>query len=44
MRPFIRLALASVTLTLATAMPATAHQSRPMLGELRLTFSPAAAQ
>jgi hypothetical protein len=44
MRPSIRLALASVVLTLATAMPATAHQARPMLGELHLTFSPAAAQ
>ena len=44
MRALIRLALASVVLTLATAMPATAHQARPMLGELHLTFSPTAAQ
>lgn len=44
MRSIIRLALASLLLTLATAMPATANQARPMLGELRLSFTPASAQ
>jgi hypothetical protein len=44
MRSLTRLALASLLLTLATAAPATAHQSRPMLGELRLTFAPAPVQ
>jgi hypothetical protein len=44
MRKLSRLALASLALTLAGAAPASAHQVRPMLGELRLTFTPASVQ
>jgi hypothetical protein len=44
MRALYRLALASLVVALATAGPATANQARPMLGELHLTFSPAAEQ
>lgn len=48
MRPLFRLTRASwalsLALTLAAAAPASAHQARPMLGELRLNVAPASAQ
>lgn len=39
-----RLALASLALILAAAAPVAAQQARPMLGELRLSFTPASVQ
>jgi hypothetical protein len=41
---FLRLALLALGPTLLAVTPAVAHQVRPMLGELRLTFAPASIQ